>query len=285
MFNYIKADLYRIFHKRSNQLYWLILAALFLTFVIFGSGNANFADNTSELTEMYFSVAVMPLSFLGPLVISPQFYYAVYLDELNNKGFVRLFSSGLRKSEYIVAKIISSLVYMLAVFLFLAIAYLGGFAILALLNNGAPFFTMSQIEVLLSLVAYLALFTIAFSSLTNIITLKWQGGNIPLFLFFIISNGIIGNLIRWVNHARILRNFNFSPYLLSTNTGKLQEALRNGIFYGQQGQPANRPPSAQAALETIESIGSLPFIIIGVYIIVTTVISFFILKHSDVKDN
>ncbi|MEL5940606.1 hypothetical protein WN865_13890, partial [Tetragenococcus halophilus] len=71
MFNYIKADLYRIFHKRSNQLYWLILAGLFLTFVIFGSTNANFADNKSELTEMYFSVAVMPLSFLGPLVISP----------------------------------------------------------------------------------------------------------------------------------------------------------------------------------------------------------------------
>ncbi|MDN6127347.1 MAG: ABC transporter permease subunit [Tetragenococcus halophilus] len=285
MFNYIKADLYRIFHKRSNQLYWLILAGLFLTFVIFGSTNANFADNKSELTEMYFSVAVMPLTLFGSLVISPQFYYAVYLDELNNKGFVRLFSSGLRKSEYIVAKIISSLVYMLAVFLFLAIAYLGGFAILALLNNGAPFFTMSQIEVLLSLVAYLALFTIAFSSLTNIITLKWQGGNIPLFLFFIISNGILGNLIRLINHARVLRNFNFSPYLLSTNTGKLQAALRNGIFYGQQGQPANRPPSAQAALKKIDSIGSQPFIIIVIYIIVTTVISFFILKCSDVKDN
>ncbi len=285
MFNYIKADLYRIFHKRSNQLYWLILAALFLIFVIFGSGNANFLDNKSELTEMYFSVAVMPLALFGSFIIAPQFYYAVYLDELNSKGFVRLFSSGLRKSEYIVAKIISSLIYMLVVFVFLAIAYLGGFAILALLNNGIPFFTMSQIGVLLSLVAYLALFTIAFSSLTNIITLKWQGGNIPLFLFFIISNGIIGNLIRWVNHARILRNFDLSPYLLSTNTGKLQEALRNGIFYGQQGQPANRPPSAQAALKTIDSIGAQPFVIIGIYIIVTTVISFFILKHSDVKDN
>ncbi|GAA3013238.1 hypothetical protein [Tetragenococcus solitarius] len=285
MFNYVKADLYRIFHKRSNQFYWLILAGLFLTFVIFGSGSANFADNKSELTEMYFSVAVMPLALFGPLIISPQFYYAVYLDEINSKGFIRLFSSGLRKSEYIVAKIISSLVYMFVVFAFLAFAYLSGFGILALLNNGVVFFTISQIELLLSLVAYLGLFTIAFSSLTNLITLKWQSSNIPLFLFFIISNGFIASLIGWLNRLPILRQFDFNPYLLSTNIGEIQKALTNGIFYGQQGQPSNQPPSAQEALKIIDSIGTQPFIIIGIYIIVTTILSFFILKHSDIKDN
>ncbi|MCF1585049.1 ABC transporter permease subunit [Tetragenococcus koreensis] len=285
MFNYIKADLYRIFHKRSNQLYWLILAGLFLTFVIFGSENANFADNKSELTELYFSVAVMPLVLFGPLIISPQFYYAVYLDELNSKSFVRLFSSGLRKSEYIVVKLISSLVYMLVVFLFLAVAYVGGFGIIALLNNGASFFTLDQIGLLLSLVAYLGLFTIAFSSLTNLITLKLQSGNISLFLFFVFSNGVIASVIGWLNRLPILRNFDFNPYLLSTNIGEIQTALTNGIFYGQQGQPSNQPPSAQAALKMINSIGVQPFIIIGIYIIATTMISFFILKRSDVKEN
>ncbi|MDN6750783.1 MAG: ABC transporter permease subunit [Staphylococcus equorum] len=285
MFNYIKADLYRIFHKRSNQLYWLILAGLFLTFVIFGSENANFADNKSELTELYFSVAVMPLVLFGPLIISPQFYYAVYLDELNSKSFVRLFSSGLRKSEYIVVKLISSLVYMLVVFLFLAVAYVGGFGIIALLNNGASFFTLDQIGLLLSLVAYLVLFTIAFSSLTNLITLKLQSGNISLFLFFVFSNGVIASVIGWLNRLPILRNFDFNPYLLSTNIGEIQTALTNGIFYGQQGQPSNQPPSAQAALKMINSIGVQPFIIIGIYIITTTMISFFILKRSDVKEN
>lgn len=285
MFNYVKADLYRIFHKRSNQLYWLILAALFLIFVIFGSGNADFADNKSEITELYFSVAVMPLALFGPLVISPQFYYAVYLDELNSKGFVRLFSSGLRKSEYIVAKILTLLIYMFVVFTFLALAYVGGFGILALLNDGAPFFTINQIELLLILVAYLGLFTIAFSSLTNLITLKWQSGNIPLFLFFIISNGFIANLIRWANHLPVLRHLDLSPYLLSTNTGKLKDALMSGVFYGQPGQPSNQLPSAQEALKIVDSIEAQPFVIIGIYIIVTTIISLFILKHSDIKDN
>ncbi|KFN93159.1 ABC transporter permease [Tetragenococcus muriaticus] len=285
MFNYIKADLYRIFHKRSNQFYWLILASLFLIFVTFSSANANFADNKSELTEMYFSLAVMSLALFGSLIISPQFYYAVYLDELNSKGFVRLFSSGLCKSEYIVAKIFSSLVYMIVVFAFLALVYVGGFGILALLNNGAPFFTINQVGLLFSLVAYLGLFTIAFSSLTNLIALKWQSGNIPLFLFFIISNGFIANLIRWLNQLPMIRNFDVSPYLLSTNTGTLQDALMNGTFYGQQGQLGNQPPSAQEALRTVDSIGFQPFVIIGMYIVVTTVISLFILKHSDIKDN
>ncbi|MDN6599309.1 MAG: hypothetical protein L0L13_08680 [Tetragenococcus koreensis] len=279
MFNYIKADLYRIFHKRSNQLYWLILAVLFLVFTILGSSNASFVDHKSELTEMYFSTAVIPLSLFGPFIISPQFYYAVYLDELNSNGFVRLFSSGLRKSEYIAAKIISSLVYMLAVFLFLAIAYLGGFAILALLNNGAPFFTMSQINLLLSLVAYLGLATLAFSLLTNLLALKMQSGNVPLLLFFVISNGLIANLIGWINRLPILRNFDLKPYLLSTNTGKIQSALMNGTFSSSQS------PNAQKSLNMLDSIGLQPFVIIGIYIIVTTVISFFILKHSDVKDN
>ena len=279
MFNYIKADLYRIFHKRSNQLYWLILAVLFLTFVIFGSSNVNFADNKSELTEMYFSVAVIPLSLFGPFIISPQFYYAVYLDEMNDKGLIRLFSSGLRKGEYIVAKIISSLVYMFAVFFFLAIAYLGGFAILALLNNGAPFFTISQINLLLSLVAYLGLSTVAFSLLTNLLALKMQSGNVPLLLFFVISNGLIANLIGWINRLPILRNFDLNPYLLSTNTGKIQSALMNSTFSSSQ------PLNAQKSLDMLDSIGAQPFIIIGIYIILTTIISFFILKHSDVKDN
>ncbi|AYW47608.1 hypothetical protein C7K38_03975 [Tetragenococcus osmophilus] len=278
MFNYVKADLYRIFHKRSNQFYWLILAALFLVFTILGSANANFAENKSDLTVMYFSTAVIPLILFGPLIISPQFYYAVYLDELNSKGFVRLFSSGLRKSEYIVAKLISSLVYMIVVFTFLALAYVGGFGILALLNNGAPFFTINQIGLLLSIVAYLGLFTIAFSSLTNLITLKWQSGNIPLFLFFVISNGIMASLIGWINRLPILRNFELSPYLLSTSTGKIQNALTNGTLSSTQ------PPNAQKALNIINSIGTQPFII-GIYIIVTTIISLFILKHSDIKDN
>lgn len=227
---------------------------------------------------MYFSTAVIPLILFGPLIISPQFYYAVYLDELNSKGFVRLFSSGLRKSEYIVAKLISSLVYMIVVFTFLALAYVGGFGILALLNNGAPFFTINQIGLLLSIVAYLGLFTIAFSSLTNLITLKWQSGNIPLFLFFVISNGIMASLIGWINRLPILRNFELSPYLLSTSTGKIQNALTNGTLSSTQ------PPNAQKALNIINSIGTQPFII-GIYIIVTTIISLFILKHSDIKDN
>lgn len=279
MFNYIKADLYRIFHKRSNQLYWLILAALFLVFTILGSANANFAENNSDLTVMYFSTAVIPLILFGPLIISPQFYYAVYLDELNSKGFVRLFSSGLRKSEYIVAKILTSLIYMVVVFTFLALAYVGGFGILALLNDGAPFFTINQIGLLLSIVAYLGLFTIAFSSLTNLITLKWQSGNIPLFLFFVISNGVIASLIGWINRLPILRDFELSPYLLSTNTGKIQNALTNGTLSSSQ------PPNAQNGLNMIDSIGTQPFVIIGIYIIVTTIISLFILKHSDIKDN
>lgn len=282
MFNYIKADLYRIFHKRSNQLYWIILAGLFLAFIILGSSSADF--DGSELANMYFTAGAMPTGLFGPLIICPQIYYAVYLDELNNKSFVRLFSSGLRKSEYIVAKLISTMIYMFAVFAFLALAYVVGFGILVLLNSGATFFSMNQILLLLSLVFYLSIFTIAFSSLTNLISLKLQSGNISLFLFFIISNGFIASIIGWINRLPILKNFDFDPYLLSTNIGEVGDTLMGNFFPSQQ-NVAGSEVVTQDVSKIIHEIGSQPIIIIGIYVIVTTVLSFFILKRSDIKEN
>src|SRR5699024_11961511 len=111
----------------------IVLAALFVIIAVLSA--TSYQGNLTELTVIYYELAGSGLLVAGMLLVCPQFYYAVYLDELSNKNFIRIFSSGLRKSEYILAKIMVSVIYILTVFFFFKIIYILIFIIIMLFNN------------------------------------------------------------------------------------------------------------------------------------------------------
>ena len=287
MFNYIKADLYRLFHKTSNRVYWSVLAGAFVLMMVLNG--SNFSGPSNEITEFYYSTAGMALLSLGAFVICPQVYSTVYLDDYTSRNSVRVFSSGLGKSQYLLSKIISTVLYMIGVLSFLAVAFLAGFGLLALLNQGLPFFDKSQVIFLVSEVGFLILFTVVFSALTNMITINMQSGTVPLLLFFIFSSGMFASLLHLVMKLPILRNINVDPFLLSTSTDKLQTALMNmsGLMGGQSSSvgAVNFEVSVWDVSEQFRSIGARPFLVIGCYLVVTTVISWVLLKKTDIKES
>ncbi|HLQ40107.1 MAG TPA: hypothetical protein VK118_04010 [Tetragenococcus sp.] len=285
MFNYIRADLYRILHKRSNLVYWIVLAALFVIIAVLSA--TSYQGNLTELTVIYYELAGSGLLVAGMLLVCPQFYYAVYLDELSNKNFIRIFSSGLRKSEYILAKIMVSVIYMLTVFVFLTIIYMLTFLIIMLFNHGVPFLSFAQITQLLAVVGYLMLFTLAFSALTNVISLKLQNSNISLSLFFITSLGLASSLVGLVNRLPLINRIDLDPYLLSTNMDTLLARLTETMsIAGKSGNSSKGGFAAAFSIsQGIGTINAKPFIIIGSYLIVSTLLSFLVLQHSDIKEN
>ena len=286
MFNYIKADLYRLFHKTSNRVYWSVLAGAFVLMMVLNG--SNFSGPSNEITEFYYSTAGMALLSLGAIVICPQVYSTVYLDDYTSRNSVRVFSSGLGKSQYLLAKIIVTVCYMIGVLLFLTLSFLAGFGLLALLNHGLPFFDKSQIIFLISEVGFLILFTVAFSALTNVITINIQSGTVPLLLFFLFSSGMFASFIHLVMKLPILKNINVDPVLLSTNTDKLQTALMNmsGLMGGQSTSvgAVNFEVGVWDVTEQIRSIGARPFLVIGGYLIVTTLVTWFLLNKKDIKE-
>lgn len=285
MFNYIKADIYRIFHKRSNLVYWGILAVLFITFVLLSV--VDYSGKMAQLMNIYYELAVTGLVVAGVIILCPQFYYAVYLDELNSKSFTRIFSSGLRKSEYMVAKIIVSLLYMLSVFFFLTLVYLLTLGLIMVLHQGMPFLTTQQAIHLFSIVGFLMFFTIAFSAVNNVIALKLQTSNLSLTLFFFFSLGIVHSLITTVNKLPVLNKVSLEPYLLSTNLDKIQSKLiASMIMAGRSGQSSMGGIEASFNISKgTSSLGAKPFIIVALYIVAASVISYIVLQHSDIKES
>ena len=87
----------------------------------------------------------------------------------------------------------------------------------------------------------------------------------------------------------ILKNINVDPFLLSTSTDKLQTALMNmsGLMGGQSSSvgAVNFEVSVWDVSEQFRSIGARPFLVIGCYLVVTTVISWVLLKKTDIKES
>lgn len=283
MFNYIKADLYRLFHKTSNRIYWMVLALAFVLIMVLN--NSNFNGDPTEITNFYFLTAGMSLITVGSFVICPQVYSTVYLDDYSSRNSIRVFSSGLRKSEYLVAKIIVTVIYMLAAMTFMALAFLAGYGLLFLLNKGIPFFTSQQIIYLLSQVGFYILFTIAFATVTQIVAIKTQSSTIPLTLFILLSLGMGGSIINMIMKLPILRSFDIDPYLLSTNTGKIQTVLMNMSGMTDESGSIGGISVQLNLADQIQSLGMRPFVIIGAYIVLAILVSWVLLKRTDIKEN
>jgi len=187
MFNYIKADLYRLFHKRSNYLYYAVLISLFMLILIFAY---------NQVVEMpswiYFPVGVGGVATGGSMLIGAQAYYTVYLEDFSVKKLPNLFTTGLRKYEYIMAKIVVQGLYLFIVTALTSLLYIAGFFILQTkVDTPLVGFDMTYIWAFLQSMVIMYLGTLAYSVISQLVGFLFQRSDISLIFFFILVNGLI----------------------------------------------------------------------------------------------
>ena len=242
MFNYINAELSRLLKKKSAYIYYSVLSAFFLFITLFV---------TNELAKNdVVHVGMLILSSFTIIFIGTQVFLAVYADDLAANSLVNIFSTGLSKIEFVVSKLIVSVIYSICWHLVLALVYLAVY----LLAQG-PFDFETLVE-LLPFVYFSLLAQLAFTAVASIVNYFFQKSTISTVIFILLGMGFISGIVTLL--ATQIEVFEtIYDYLISTQ-------LNIALF----GENAN---TSQASL------------IMVAYIIVSSGIAVLLLEKRDIK--
>jgi len=231
MFNYIKADLYRIANKRSNYFFYLTLAGLFavLLVVFYGPAGAYFNSSYSmnTLSSVYYELGIFGVMLGGSMVIGAQSYHTVYLDDFSTNNLSNIFTAGLKKYEYLLSKIIVQAVHLFVVLVLAAALFVGGYFILQTTVDNPGFKQVDLITFLQSVVVlYVSL--LAFSMIAHIAGVIMQRSDISIVLFFILVNGLLAQIVGMLSNINGLEFLGtVEEYSLSTVQ---TSAMQGGIL-------------------------------------------------------
>ena len=242
MFNYINAELSRLFHKKSAYIYYCVLIVLFLFLVLFVAG-------PGEKEDIIY-LAMIILSNLAIIFIGSQVFLAVYADDLAANSLVNVFSSGLSKIEFVVGKLIVTVIYSICWYLVLALVYFGVY----LLAEG-PFSVEALVE-LLPFGYFSLLAQLAFTAVASVVNYFFQKSTISTVVFILLGMGFVGGIVTLLG-TQIELFQTIYDYLISTQLGI-------ALF----GENAN---TVQASL------------IMVAYIVVSSVIAVVLLEKRDIK--
>lgn len=188
MFNYIKAELYRVTHKRSLYIYYGILITAFLGITLISS-----ISDAIGLLELG---TILP-PFIGMFVFIYGFI-TVYADDLSSKTLGSSLSTGVSRSSLILSKIIVFCVYLISVFAVLLAIFFG----LYLVYGGS--FTSLEIEIIkamLQLGVVSILSNLAFIGISSLIVYGLQSSNGSIFAFVLLSLGFVTNILDLISLA------------------------------------------------------------------------------------
>ncbi len=127
MFNMVRAELFRLSRKKSNYVFFLVIAAAYILLVFLIKMNSLTNGNLYSPHNML-SIGKQCLTYL-PIVFVVQAFNSVYLDDITANKFGETLGSGKRSGEYIFSKLISSIIYIFIGLVFLGLVFFTQFAI------------------------------------------------------------------------------------------------------------------------------------------------------------
>ncbi len=227
MINYIKADLFRVYHKKSNYVFWSVIVGLFILIVsltvsqMMGS-NYEVADLGRFITEtVKFSLLQM-----GILIFGGQAYYTVYLDDLSASNYPNLFSTGISKLQFVLAKIIVLTTYLVSLFIAGSLAFFAVAGVLTLFL-GNIHLPMSEIVLIGKICAMILLGALGYTALANLITFWSQKANLSTVFFFLLIISLINQMAKMIS---TIPGLDFlEKWLESTLSSSLGEVSVNAI--------------------------------------------------------
>lgn len=273
MLQYIKADLFRLRHKRANYIFWASIYAIFILFTVLGFSTF---DSSGEMgfAEPYFQTGIFSLTQFGVLIIGVHSYYTVFLDDVSSKNYPNIFSTGLTKAQFMVAKMITLFIQLLVVFLASALVFFGFYGILALFANSIGFNSellyfvfMTAITVLLAIMGYAAI--------GSIITFWSQNSTLSAFFIVILSTRTISQIIGLIASIDALSFLqNIQEYTLSSYISSTLNSITTRITFLEEAQEMS-----------FMSVFGETWLVSLLYMMIASILCILLLKKIEIKEN
>jgi len=204
MFNYIKADFYRILSKKGLYRNLLIL----FTLVVIG-----FLLGKEEVSIQYLPNILTLVFTFCQLVVSVYLLITVYSDEFNSKTFPAAVGFGKSRSGIVLAKLLTNLVFTTVTLAALGVMIYGIITMFGII------LTTDHIKMMTTMLAYQTLTGIGFSSVAIVIGFWLQKASAALSVFIMLSLGFFGSAIQFILYKLNLKQWN--DYLLENIVLKL----------------------------------------------------------------
>lgn len=264
MINYIKADLYRLRHKTANYVFWGIIAGLFLFIIVMSSRNIQGQD----VGNFFMEITQLSLLQFGVIIIGGQAYYTVFIDDLASTNYPNLFSTGISKTRFVIAKMFTLIIYMFTLFIIGALFFFGVYGLLNVIQGGIGFNTEMFQDILLT-IGLVFFSTLGFAAIANLITFWRQKTTFTTVFFFMMLTGLINQLLQLIPSIRGLE-FLETPFSY-TLTNYISEATAVMTF----------PESIDG---TMLSVFQNAWIAGIVYFVVGSILSILVLKNVEIKE-
>ncbi|WP_100065509.1 hypothetical protein [Miniphocaeibacter massiliensis] len=172
MFNYLKAEIYRIFKKRSFYIL-MILAAVSYIAINFIMNNDGYNAETLMMTT---GVLVQ----LGTIILGIFIFTTVYNDDFNSKSMQAIIGYGIKRNKLVIFKIITTAIMSVIVFTLLSIIF---FVNLKLLNMSL---SSDNLRAIASLVTSNIVKILVISAIAGIFSFFYQKA-VPGTIVFVLA--------------------------------------------------------------------------------------------------
>ncbi|GHU09858.1 hypothetical protein FACS189431_8520 [Alphaproteobacteria bacterium] len=212
MLNYLRAEIYRVLHKKSLFIYFGIIALLYIGFAFMRLSDADDHSVASDASQFF---------FLLPAVIGGYLFAALFNDDLNSKNLTTLIGFGMSKAKIVLSKLVLTLLFGAVIF---GIAPLFMDAVYAIFGHPASAQAMSAAYTE-ALVKLLAMF--AYTAISAIVVYGLQRPTFAIVVYLLLSLGVVsqllGLILSWDMIASLLPGL--SEHLITGITTKIQLGL------------------------------------------------------------
>jgi len=216
MHNYIRAELYRIFHKKGLYIYFVILSLLYVVSVLMRSTIFSSPVAVSDL----FIFTSLPFFIGGPLFAS------IYNDDLNARTLPPIIGFGRSKVFIALCKLLVTIVMVVLHYL---LVFVGFCAIHLLLRTGIDHILVSTI---LEMLIESILLTIGFILVTNIVTYGIQKPTFSIVAYLILCMELISEMVKNILQSSMISNIfgDLTGYTLPRIASRFSEGIAASKF-------------------------------------------------------
>jgi len=204
MLNYLKGEIYRLLHKKSMYLYFIILAMGYGLLAYIRSSGFGEDSVVSDAVSFFFYIPILAGGFL---------FSAIYTDDLSSKNLITLVGFGLGKGTIVISKLILMTLFTAGIFALAPIWHMAVYSLLGCTAGGSQWLSVYLVSL------KFALMTIGFSALCGIVVYGLQRTTFAFVSYVLLAFGIVGGLAATAFNT-------FAPFL----TGFLMSGITDGII-------------------------------------------------------
>lgn len=221
MIQYMKAELYRMFRKKSTFI--LAIAGVVLLFV-----SMFIMDNPQRTAEDYAFAGQFLINF-ATVLLGTLLFYLVYLDDFKAKSSSAIISYGGSRNLFIVSKQILSLVVIVLAYAFMLVVFFIEAAVLGY------FFTGDQVTQLVFSALGSILTVLGYCAIGSLIAYGSQKAILSLVCFLLLAVGFVDMVVDALMRLPLLYDLfgGMQDYLPSAaSSAWVRELLQHGFAWG-----------------------------------------------------